>query len=270
MSTENAIALIQEGGKVWTTSLAVAEKFGKRHDSVLRTIRELECSGEFRLRNFVESIYVNDQGRQQPCIRMTRDGFTFLAMGFTGKEAAYWKERFIEAFNALEHQAIALLEEDRAHRRRLEERQQALAEQLAGNIALWSGAVQDVKFEVVELKQGYTIHSELIQGLTADVIDLKARRNSRKEISEATKARHREVFLLRGSSCPCCFKQVTATQCDHFYDNQRADFEHTWPLCIECHSKLTNGKLSRLEVKRRFEAYQEFAVERLPKQKPLF
>ncbi len=86
-------------GQPTTTSVVIAEKFGKRHDTVLRSIRKLECSTDFRLRNFAESSYLSEQGKEQPCFSITRDGFSFLAMGFTGKEAAQWKEKFIDAFN---------------------------------------------------------------------------------------------------------------------------------------------------------------------------
>ena len=85
-----------------TDSLTVAEKFGKRHDSVLRDIKALECTDEFRLHNFVESRYKNEQGHFQPMYRITRDGFTFLAMGYRGKKAAKFKEDYINAFNAME------------------------------------------------------------------------------------------------------------------------------------------------------------------------
>lgn len=94
-------------GKITTTSNQVAEHFGKRHDTVLRAIRNLEYSADFRLRNFAESSYINEQGKKQPCFRMTRDGFAFLAMGFTGKEAAQWKEAYINAFNKMEAELLA-------------------------------------------------------------------------------------------------------------------------------------------------------------------
>lgn len=68
-------------------SLIVAEMFEKRHDDVLRSIRNLDCSEEFRLRNFTESSYRNGQGKKQPCYYMTRDGFVFLAMGYRGKKS---------------------------------------------------------------------------------------------------------------------------------------------------------------------------------------
>lgn len=63
----------------------VAQFFEKEHRAVLRDIRELDCSKEFRLHNFVQSAYINEQGHKQPCYIMTRDGFVFLAMGYRGK-----------------------------------------------------------------------------------------------------------------------------------------------------------------------------------------
>ena len=56
----------------------VAQFFEKRHDLVLRDIRNLDCSENFRLLNFEESTYINEQGHKQPCYVMTRDGFVFL------------------------------------------------------------------------------------------------------------------------------------------------------------------------------------------------
>lgn len=82
-------------------SLYVAKFFDKRHDAVLRDIRELDCSDEFRLHNFVESSYKNEQGKKQPCYYMTRDGFVFLAMGYRGKKAARFKELYICRFNEM-------------------------------------------------------------------------------------------------------------------------------------------------------------------------
>ena len=89
-------------GKSTTTSKVIADHFGKIHRDVKRAIRLLECSDEFRLRNFAQSSYKSEQGKVIPCMTMTRDGFCFLAMGFTGNEAAKWKEAFINAFNELE------------------------------------------------------------------------------------------------------------------------------------------------------------------------
>lgn len=90
-----------ESKEVTTTSLKVAEFFNKRHTEVLRTIQNLECSPEFRQRNFASAEYLDKQGKPRPMIEMTKDGFTFIAMGFTGKEAAKFKEDYINAFNEM-------------------------------------------------------------------------------------------------------------------------------------------------------------------------
>jgi Rha family phage regulatory protein len=94
---------------VFTTSLLVAEKFEKQHKNILQAIDKLECSEEFGRLNFQPSSYLNAQNKTQPMYQITRDGFAFLAMGFTGKEAARWKEQFINAFNHLEKMLAMVL-----------------------------------------------------------------------------------------------------------------------------------------------------------------
>lgn len=84
------------------SSLDIAETFDKEHRRVLQDIRELQCSDEFRQHNFVQSEYVNSQNRKQPMFLVTRDGFTILAMGYTGEKAMKFKEAYINQFNAME------------------------------------------------------------------------------------------------------------------------------------------------------------------------
>lgn len=92
--------------QVVTTSLKIAEVFEKRHCEVLRSIRNNECSAVFQERNFAFSFYLrklpNNATKKEPMYYITRDGFTFLAMGFTGKIAAKFKEAYINAFNEME------------------------------------------------------------------------------------------------------------------------------------------------------------------------
>lgn len=86
------------------SSLDIAKKFGKQHDDVLKIIRRVSADlpENFRLGNFAESSYLNGQRKNQPCFDLTRDAFTLVVMGFTGKQALMWKLRYIEAFNAME------------------------------------------------------------------------------------------------------------------------------------------------------------------------
>lgn len=83
-------------------SLMVAKMFGKRHDNVLRDIQTLDCSKEFHLLNFEEISYKDEYKRKQKAYAMTRDGFTFLVMGYRGKKAAQFKEAYIKRFNEME------------------------------------------------------------------------------------------------------------------------------------------------------------------------
>lgn len=91
-------------------SLYVAVLFEREHRNILRAIQNLECSDEFRLLNFEQSTYKNEQGKRQPCCFMTRDGFMFLVMGFTGKKAAQLKEAYIQRFNEMEEHIKVLSE----------------------------------------------------------------------------------------------------------------------------------------------------------------
>lgn len=87
---------IDKQEKTVVSSLDVANTFGKRHDNVLKDIRELGCSEEFRLLNFEESKYLNEQKHKQPMYYLTRDGFTLLVMGYTGETAMKFKEAYIK------------------------------------------------------------------------------------------------------------------------------------------------------------------------------
>lgn len=96
-------------------SLMVAEYFGKRHADVIRAIERITdpkngVSEEFAERNFALSKYKDSTGRKLPCYAMTRDGFTLLAMGFTGKRAMQFKEAYIKRFNEMEKFIRTLVE----------------------------------------------------------------------------------------------------------------------------------------------------------------
>lgn len=95
----DALVLTNSKGQDVTTSLIVAEVFRKRHDSVLRDIKDLSCSPEFRAHNFVDSSYNSQQNKYMPMFEITKDGFSFLVMGYNGNKAAQFKETFINEFN---------------------------------------------------------------------------------------------------------------------------------------------------------------------------
>ena len=87
--------------QVVVSSRNVAEKFGKEHRNVLASIREILGAENSATKFFQESTH-EYRGQKFPEYLMNRDGFTLLAMGFTGKDALQWKMKYIAAFNEME------------------------------------------------------------------------------------------------------------------------------------------------------------------------
>lgn len=100
---DTSLTFVQDG-KVLTDSRTVAATFGKEHRNVLAAIKRLDIPEDFRELNFKPSTYktANRNGQTLTCYHITRDGFTILVMGFTGKKAMEFKIKYIEAFNAME------------------------------------------------------------------------------------------------------------------------------------------------------------------------
>lgn len=102
----NDLVIMQDQQAV-TTSLKVAEVFDKKHQHVMEAIRNLTAENSTVENSTVEkmfekSSYINLQKHEQPMYYMNRDGFSLLAMGFTGKKALSFKLKYIEAFNEME------------------------------------------------------------------------------------------------------------------------------------------------------------------------
>ena len=86
------------------SSLDVSEKFGKRHDKVIRSIEQIKenSSPQKWGQSFFESSYKDTSGKKNKMYLMNRDGFSILVMGFNGKKAMDWKWKYLEAFNKME------------------------------------------------------------------------------------------------------------------------------------------------------------------------
>lgn len=84
------------------SSRQIAESFGKEHKVVLRAIENIKAQNCALTSMFFETIYTAGTGKAYPMYLMNRDGFTLLAMGFTGKAALEWKLKYIAAFNEME------------------------------------------------------------------------------------------------------------------------------------------------------------------------
>lgn len=94
-------------GQPFTTSRAIAERFGKQHKDVLRAIKKMLKDipdSDFWQRNFAPRDYVDDRGKTYLEYHLNHDGFAVLVMGFTGEQALAWKIAFLEAFNQMENE----------------------------------------------------------------------------------------------------------------------------------------------------------------------
>ncbi|WP_129600471.1 Rha family transcriptional regulator [Anaerophilus nitritogenes] len=103
-----ALGLKAKNDEAVASSRVIAEKFDKRHDNVIRDIEKL-IEGIPKIeetpvhRYFIKTNYIHEQNKQRyKEYLMTRDGFTLLAMGFTGAKALKWKLKYIKAFNRME------------------------------------------------------------------------------------------------------------------------------------------------------------------------
>lgn len=118
-----------ENDRVLTTSLKVADTFDKPHNDVMKSVRklisEIDAGKISPVKMFDEASYVDKKGEQRPMYYMNRDGFTLLAMGFTGKKALEFKIKYIDAFNRMEEKLKELL--------------------AAGKNALWQASRQQTK-----------------------------------------------------------------------------------------------------------------------------
>lgn len=96
------IVLSMQSGEPMVSSRQIAENFDKNHRDVLRAVDNLKEDVRNFAQMFFESTEADSYGREQRAYLMNRDGFTLLAMGFTGKAALEWKLKYIAAFNEME------------------------------------------------------------------------------------------------------------------------------------------------------------------------
>ncbi|MDP2876744.1 MAG: Rha family transcriptional regulator [Holophaga sp.] len=123
MTTDLTPLVSSVSGQPVVSSLTVAEHFKKRHDNVMRSIEALKSDlpEDVAALNFEGSEYTDASGRKLPAYHLARDGFSLLAMGFTGKKALDWKIRYIQAFNAMEAGLRAKAQQLPAERKLLED-----------------------------------------------------------------------------------------------------------------------------------------------------
>ena len=187
--------------EILTTSLKVAKKFEKEHKDVLESIRKLTAE-KSTAKFFKETTYRN-RGKEYPMYEMNRDGFSLLAMGFTGEKALKWKLEYINAFNVMESEL----------KRIYTERQQWQIERDKG-VVIRHILTDTIKMKVAESPHkrfAYPNYTNLIYrtlfGKSAreleDELDVKAKENLRDYFSGEALAQVQSMEMLVSSLINC-------------------------------------------------------------------
>ena len=181
-----------------TTSRVVAEQFSKRHDNVLRDIEDLigllknegatdedslprfgTATADFAEDNFILTQYTDAQGKTRPMYLLTRDGFTLLAMGFTGARAVQFKVAYINAFNRMER-LIRGGGLSSGTLQRIEERLGCLEEMTAGGRSEAGNSVGDLFLQAIRealasgdycLREKFRKHTQPSTGTLIGIVD---------------------------------------------------------------------------------------------------
>lgn len=191
-------AVTMVDGHVYTTSLAIAKVFDRKHYNVLRDIKSLNCSAEFHALNFEcmshEVTIGNGATRTEDCYRITRDGLTILAFGYTGRLAMQFKEAYIRRFNELEQTllnrpAIPELTEAKALLSEADRRLTAIQRvKRDAKRALIENTARD--HELAALRQAYT-------GATTALTDAQREAQAARDLAIAGHADLRRVLHYR-------------------------------------------------------------------------
>ena len=156
--------IVLENNQALTTSLKVAECFGKQHSHVMRAVEKAienvvvigqSKNGPADL-GFIAGTYEDQQGKNRPLYYLNRDAFTFVVMGFTGEKAATWKWRYIQAFNRMEEEL----------RRRQENKPMTSLEILQHQVTV-----------MTEHERHLKEHDSLISQVQADIKQIKQNNN---------------------------------------------------------------------------------------------
>ena len=225
----NLINIENKNGIAVVSSRVVAKDFDKQHSHVLRDIENIISNMVDEFGNpkldrqmFIESTYEN-RGKQYKEYLLTRDGFSLLVMGFTGKEALQWKLQYIEAFNKMEeqikqasHNPYANVSPELQSIIMLDQKQQMLEQQ-----------VQTVQQKVNEIEENakldpaeYSLVSKRVSSRVYEVQKERQMNLNKKQIGELFRALNRDILEITGVK--------TRTQLRQKHLDMVLDFINDW------------------------------------------
>ena len=214
---ENAelINIQNKDGVAVVSSRVVAYDFDKQHHHVTQAIENLISENSLLKNMFIESTYETDRGRTYKEYLLTRDGFSLLVMGFTGKEALQWKLQYIEAFNKMEEQ-IKQQNNPYAH---LSKEFQA--------IIMHDEKIMKLERRVEQMEENakldpaeYSLVSKRVSSRVYEVQKERQMNLNKKQIGELFRALNRDILEITGVK--------TRTQLRQKHLNMVLDFINDW------------------------------------------
>lgn len=234
------------------SSLEIAELTGKQHKNVMADIRKMlaELHGEAGVLNFQHTHTNPQNGQSYPIFRLPKRETHILVSGYNIKMRA----AIIDRWQELEARVALPTSEERLMR--------IFAEAIGPHLGALGGKVDQVDKKVDLL-------TDRVGEVEGRIKNIETQRSGRRPIPDRVKKLHAYILSRMSGACPCCRQPVEEIEFDHFFTNQQADLEHSWPLCKPCHSDLTRGRLTRNQVRSAFDAYQDLAARILPTQPTL-
>ena len=239
----NEIILSEKNGQVLASSREVAEKFGKAHDKVKRSIKSFEKDVAIFGEMFILSYYDDSYGRKQEEYLMTRDGFSLLCMGFTGKKALEWKLKYIDAFNQMEDRlknGNQLTEEERL---KLQLFSKDASEVAYAHNRLIELATAPLIAENEELKPKAEYHDEVLKKdglITTTVVAKDLGFSSANKLNKVMNENH--IIFKNQSGTWCPYAEYEWLIEDNYADYESYTNEHSKP-CLKWTEKAENGLL---------------------------
>ena len=229
----NEIILLEKNGQVLASSREVAEKFGKQNKHVNEAIKKLMVENSTVKTMFKESTYVSSRGREEIEYLMNRDGFSLLAMGFTGKKALEWKIKYIDAFNQMEDKlknGNQLTEEERLKLQLFSKDASEVAYAYNRLIEL---ATAPLIAENEELKPKAEYHDEVLKKdglITTTVVAKDLGFSSANKLNKVMNANH--IIFKNQSGTWCPYAEYEWLIEDNYADYESYTNEHSKP-CLK-------------------------------------
>lgn len=242
----------REGETIYTTSLIVADKFGKQHKNVLQSIdtlqRQRDEAGLDRL-NFQPIEYIDSASRAKPMFRMDQEAFTHLAWGFIGVEAKIWQDKFYKAFEMMRDGMGNHLAVVEAHTRGMIE--------LGENLKRLSMPVIQMQNDMVEVRTDVAGIKNELGTIKIEVARIKTA--TRRDFNPNTVGLFVVTVAKRYQNhCPCCQRvQILdsggqriegLSHVDHWKERNSNKPVDGWLVCKPCNHLLEKERYKHVDA----------------------